>query len=79
MDFVHGGGFCIMTHAAGGSVKPWRKKMLWSALRAIPPRRADKAFLRYADSPIRLYSPLRLSLKKLDLLAGSALGRYIHI
>ncbi|MGD0579313.1 MAG: hypothetical protein ABSC08_10335 [Bryobacteraceae bacterium] len=78
MDFVHGGGFCIMTHAGGG-VKPWKKKMLWSALRAIPPRRSDKAFLRYAKSPIQLYSPMRLGLKKLDLLAGSALGRYIHV
>ena len=77
MDFLPGGGSYIMTHAAGG-VKPWNKKMLWSALRAMPPRRADKAFLKSADSPIRLYSPLRLALKKLDLLAGSALGRYLH-
>src|SRR5208283_834119 len=79
MDYNHGGGFCFMTHAAGGSVKPWAKKMLLSALRAMPPRRTDKAFFRYADAPIRLYSPLRLGLKKLDLLAGSALGRYIHV
>ena len=78
MDYLHGGGFCIMSHAAGG-VKPWNKKMLWSALRAIPPRRADKAFLRYASSPIQLYSKWRLGLKRLDLLAGSAIGRYIHI
>jgi hypothetical protein len=79
MDFMHGGGFCIMTHAAGGGVKPWKKKMLWSALRAIPPRRTDKAFWKNVNAPIRLYSPLRQAVKKLDLLAASALGRYIHL
>ena len=78
MDFMHGGGFCLMTHAAGGGLKPWKKKMLWSALRAIPPRRTDKAFFRYANAPIRLFSPLGLRLRKLDLLVGSALGRYIR-
>ncbi|MGO8791393.1 MAG: hypothetical protein ACLQVL_28945 [Terriglobia bacterium] len=78
MDFQWGGGGYIMSHAVG-DVKPWRKKMLWSTLaKGQRPGRADKAFLRHASSPIRLYGPLRLGLRKLDMLAGSALGRYLH-
>jgi hypothetical protein len=76
MDFEGGGGY-IMSHAVD-SVKPWRKKMLWATLtKAQRPSRADKAFLRHASSPIRVYGHLHLGLKKLDLLAGSAVGRYI--
>jgi hypothetical protein len=77
MDFRRGGGGFIMSHSAAG-VKPWRKKMLWRTVaRAQGPSRADKAFFRNATAPIRLYGTLRLGLKKLDLLAGSALGRYM--
>jgi hypothetical protein len=75
MDFEGGGGY-IMSHAV--DVKPWRKKMLLTTLtNAQRPIRADKAFLRHASSPIRLYSPIRLGLKRMDLLAGLAIGRYI--
>lgn len=78
MDFQSGGGGYIMSHATG-SLKPWRKKMLWGTLtKATMPNRADKAFLRHADSPIRLFGPLNLGFKKLDLLAGSAIGRYMR-
>ncbi len=76
MDCEGGSGY-IMSHAV--DVKPWRKKMLWTTLtKAQRPSRADKAFLRHASSPIRVYGPLRMGLKKLDLLAGSALGRCTH-
>ena len=78
MDLQWGGGGYIMSHAVGGT-KPWRKKFLWSALvKAIPPSRAEKAFLRHAGSPIPVYGPFRLRFKKIDLLAGSAIGRYIR-
>jgi hypothetical protein len=77
MDFMSGGGY-IMSHAVD-EVKPWRKNMLsHTLLHAQPPTRADKAYFRYVSSPIRLYSLWRLSLRKLDLWAGSALGRYLH-
>ena len=78
MDFMPGVVSYIMSHAAGG-VKPWNKKMLWSALQGIPPRRTDKAFWKNVSAPIRLYSPWWQGVKKLDLLAASALGRYIHL
>jgi len=78
MDLQWGGGGYIMRHAVGNP-KPWRKKFLWSTLtKGQPPARADKAYFRNASSPIRLYHPLPLSFKKADLLAGSALGRYIR-
>jgi len=45
MDFMPGVVSYIMSHAAGG-VKPWNKKMLWSALqgslRAAPTRRSGR-------------------------------------
>ena len=77
MDFDGGGGY-IMSHAVEQS-KPWRNRMLWRTLRyAHPPSRADKAYLRHTSSPIRLYGPLRLGLKRLDLFAGLALGRFVR-
>jgi hypothetical protein len=78
MDFQFGGGGYIMSHAAGG-VKPWRKNMLWSTLiKVAPPSRADKSFFRHSSSPIRLYGSFRHGIKHLDLLAASAVGRYIR-
>ena len=77
MDFQHGGGGYVMSHAAG-STKPWRKKMLWGVLtRVMPPNRADKAFVNHADLPIKLYSPLHLGLKRLDILLAAAAGKFI--
>jgi hypothetical protein len=75
MGFQYGGGGWIMSHAAGG-MKPWRKGMLLtSLLKAVPPGNADKGFYNYTQNPIRLYSWV---LQRLDLLAGSAFGRYIR-
>ncbi len=77
MDFKLGGGY-IMSHAIGDA-KPWRTKMLWrTLLRSERPTRADKAYFRHTTEPIRLYGKWRLGLKKLDLLAASALGRYLN-
>lgn len=77
MNFQWGGGGYIMSHAVG-QPKPWRKRMLLGALRARPPSRADKGFVKYASHPIRLYSSFRLALLKADLLAGASVGRFIR-
>jgi hypothetical protein len=76
MDFGGGGGY-IMSHAID-HVKPWRKKMLWRTFaKGKRPSGGDRAFFSNASSPIRLYCPFRLGLKKLDLLVGSIVGRII--
>lgn len=75
MDFQPGGGGYIMSHAAG-SEKPWRKRMLLSALDCRRPSLADRAFFRHVNGPIKPFSPVQLFFKKVDLFAGSAFGRY---
>lgn len=76
MDFVPGGS--IMSHAIGAS-KPWNKNFTISALMAIPPTRADKFFWIYAEKgPIKPFSTGKLKLKKIDLLIGSIIGRFMR-
>jgi hypothetical protein len=75
MDLEPGG--YIMSHALG-SPKPWEKSMLWRALaQGQFPSRADKRFFSNVDAPIVPFPPFRAALKKLDLAAASALGRYL--
>jgi hypothetical protein len=73
MGFIHGG--FTMFHMVG-SPKPWNKKYFLSALRGIPPGRGDKHFLASAKAPIRLYSPGKLRLMRLDASAGALIGRF---
>ncbi|MEA3213400.1 MAG: hypothetical protein QOE70_6457 [Chthoniobacter sp.] len=75
MDFIPGG--YTMSHAAGGA-KPWRKRMLASALRGVPPNLADKGYWRHVATPIRLYSPLRRFWQEWALTLGALLGRYVR-
>lgn len=75
MDFIPGG--YIMSHAAGG-VKPWRKKMVRSALQGIPPTLPDKAYWENVTHPIRLYPPAIERWHRCDLRAGAAIGRFIR-
>lgn len=75
MDFIPGG--YTMSHAAGGA-KPWRKRMLASALRGVPPNLADKGYWRHVATPIRLYSPVRRLWQELTLRLGALLGRYVR-
>ena len=78
MDFQHGGGGYVMSHAVG-ILKPWNKRFLQMALlHANPPSGADKEFFLNATSPVRLYPSIVLSYKRLVLLAASCLGRFMH-
>jgi hypothetical protein len=72
MDFIHGGG--VMHHAIG-SPKPWRKRMVLSALLGVPPTGSDKAFLANASHPIRCYAPTTLARRRLDCALGALIGR----
>jgi hypothetical protein len=77
MDFQHGGGGYVMSHAAGG-VKPWSKKMLAGALlKADLPSNADKNFYSMAQHPIKVFSSADFLFRKIDLMLASAIGRYI--
>lgn len=70
------GGF-IMSHSLG-SPKPWKKKMLWQALsKGVFPSGAEKQFFSNLHSPLTPLTSFQLFLKKLDLTAASALGRYL--
>jgi hypothetical protein len=77
MDFQHGGGGYVMSHAAGMQ-KPWDKKFLRNLfLRGNSPSRADRIFFRFVKFPIRLYPSATLSCKRLFLLTASFLGRFM--
>jgi len=75
MDFQHGGGGYVMSHAVGMQ-KPWDKQFVRSlVLKGNSPSRADRTFFRHAKSPIQLYSSATLSCRNAVLLAVSFLGR----
>jgi hypothetical protein len=77
MDFQHGGGGYVMSHAAGGK-KPWDKLFLRTLLlRGIAPSRADRIYFRHVNSPIRLYPTASLWLKRFCLGLAAFLGRFL--
>jgi hypothetical protein len=76
MDFQQGGGGYVMSHASGIG-KPWNKQFMQNFLDGHPPSRADRFFFRFVESPIRLYSPMGLSIKRIMLLTASFLGRFM--
>jgi hypothetical protein len=77
MDFQHGGGGYVMSHALGGK-KPWNKPFLKTLLlKGAAPTRADRIYFRCVESPIRLYPPIALAWKRFGLLTASLLGRFM--
>jgi hypothetical protein len=75
MDFAPGGG--TMFHAIG-PLKPWRKKMVLSALGGLPPSGSDKAFVANLTHPIRPYTGFSLAQKRLSCRVGAMIGRFYH-
>lgn len=74
MDFIEGG--YIMNHAIG-SIKPWNKNKFRSLLfKGIKPNKSDRLFLKNSQYPIKLYSNLRYSLKKINLGISIFLSRF---
>ncbi|SFM78355.1 hypothetical protein [Variovorax sp. OV329] len=73
MDFLDGGYY--FSHAIG-SAKPWLGKHLQRALGGRPPSPATKAYYRFANHPIQLYSPLQFTLRRASLGLASAIGRF---
>jgi len=66
-----------MFHAIGPN-KPWHRDPLLSALRGVPPGRADYAFWNNVQNPIAMYSPEVVRLMWFKLRLGSAIGRFYH-
>jgi len=78
MDFQHGGGGYVMSHAIGSS-KPWNKAFVRSVFRrAASPSCADKMYFKNVECPIRLYSPALLTFKRCGVSAASFLGRFMR-
>ncbi len=73
MDFVPGG--YIMSHAVLNP-KPWRRNYIVHAVRVTPPATADKMYWRYADGPIRMYSPLKVAWKRAEVRLAALIGRF---
>jgi len=78
MDFQHGGGGYVMSHAVG-KAKPWNKRFVRTVLtRASPPSRADKQFFKHVEFPIHLYSSQLLFMKRSMLSFASFIGRFMR-
>jgi len=73
MDFQNGGYY--LSHAIGAA-KPWLGRHVRRALKGRPPSPATKAYYRFANHPIRMYSPLHFTLRRLSLGLASAIGRF---
>ncbi|MDM0043233.1 hypothetical protein QTH91_01940 [Variovorax dokdonensis] len=72
MDFSSGGFY--FSHAIGYS-KPWLGRHLRLALRGWPPSNATKAYYRYANNPIQVFSGFTFAIRRLSLWVASAMGR----
>jgi hypothetical protein len=75
MDFLPGG--TIMSHAIG-PVKPWRKKLIQSALDGRAPIPTDKLYWQHSQAPIQLYSERKIKQQQFALRVASAIGRFIR-
>ncbi len=73
MGFVPGA--AVLPHALGPR-KPWRRKFLREALKALPPIAADKAYWACVDAPLRPMGELRMRVTRSALLLASAFGRF---
>ncbi|GEO09127.1 hypothetical protein [Segetibacter aerophilus] len=73
MDFVPGG--FIMSHAIG-RVKPWNKKFIYSAFKAIGPTQADRGYWQNSNSPIRLYSDSYIKRKFFKISMAALISRF---
>jgi hypothetical protein len=76
MDFIPGG--TIMSHATVPNVKPWRKKLIISALEGSSPTITDKLYWRHSQTPIKLYSTAKVLWQQFEIIFGSAVGRFIR-
>ncbi len=72
MGFVPGG-FTVY-HAVGP--KPWRASFLKRSLAGMPPSGADKFYFTQVSYPIRVYSPVRLHMKRLACSMAALAGRF---
>lgn len=72
MDFAPGGYY--LSHAIG-PVKPWHGRHVRQALGGRPPSLASKAYYRFANSPIKVYSDGALAQRRVGLAIASLIGR----
>lgn len=70
-------GAAVLPHAVGGN-KPWQRNYLKSALSGFAPRLVDKSFWAHATAPIAAYSDRHAALKRLDVAAATAIGRFMR-
>ena len=75
MDFIPGG--YIMSHAIG-TPKPWNKKYIRSALGGSAPTAPEKEYWKNVEIPLRIYSPLALSVHQFRVRLAAAIGRFIR-
>jgi hypothetical protein len=73
MDFAPGGYY--LSHAIGSN-KPWLGNHLRQALRGFPPSAACKAYLHFAEGPIKAHPEGDLRRQRLSVRVAAAIGRF---
>lgn len=70
-----GWGPMMVPHAVGNP-KPWHRKVLREALRARPPSRGHRAFLKYAGAPVPALPPATLRRLRVQTKAAGLVARF---
>jgi len=70
-------GRALLPHAVGAA-KPWQRGYLRAAFGGVAPRQADKAYWAHAQSPITSHGAWQRLLRRIDLVAASAVGRLVR-
>ncbi|MCU0565503.1 MAG: hypothetical protein MUF49_02780 [Oculatellaceae cyanobacterium Prado106] len=76
MDFAPHG--TTMSHATAPQVKPWRKRLVKSAIAGVPPTPTDRLFWQHSQSPIPAYDTKITRQKERGLAIASLIGRVIR-
>ena len=65
----------IMPHAVG-TLKPWQKNFIASALKGVIPTVADKEYWLNVSGPVRCYSNSVIKFKRYSILLAAFIGRF---
>ena len=70
-------GKAMLPHALGQD-KPWKRNYVREAFCGKGLRTVDKEYWRYAEGPVRVFTPQQLRAKRLALKVAAVIGRFIR-
>ena len=67
----------ILPHAINFR-KPWLRNYVLDALRGFPPNRTHLSYWRFADGPLKPFTPVQLAAKRLELAVARGIS-LLHV